>query len=142
MKRVPAFRSSVYDFKVALSAGLSLALWLIPYAWVLAYPFQLFVTFIHEGLSRGARCIFTGTKEDYDVIGQGLEELGICTRRASARGALQIRSVEEIYFPDGTFNPPRSLDITVRVTTTRTGASMRLSSASASSITSTSTRPE
>ena len=32
-----------------LAAGLSVALWFIPYAWVLAYPFQLFVTFIHEG---------------------------------------------------------------------------------------------
>jgi hypothetical protein len=32
-----------------VAAVLSLALWFIPYAWVLAYPFQLFVTFIHEG---------------------------------------------------------------------------------------------
>jgi hypothetical protein len=31
------------------AAALSLALWFIPYAWVLSYPFQLFVTFIHEG---------------------------------------------------------------------------------------------
>src|SRR5215210_5571907 len=31
------------------AAALSLALWFIPYAWFLAYPFQLFVTFIHEG---------------------------------------------------------------------------------------------
>src|SRR4029079_3173406 len=68
-------------------------------------------TFFYEGLSRGARCIFTGAKEDYDTLGRSLEELGICTRRAAARGALQYRSVEEIYFPDGTFDPPRSLDI-------------------------------
>ena len=70
------------------------------------------VIFFHEGLSRGARCIFTGTKDDFDTLGRGLEELGICTRRASARGALQYRSVEEIYFPEGHFDPPRSLDIT------------------------------
>lgn len=70
------------------------------------------VTFFHEGLSRGARCIFTGTKEDFDTVGRGLEEIGICTRRATARGALQYRPVEEIYFPDGRFEPPRSLDIT------------------------------
>jgi len=73
------------------------------------------VTFVHEGLSRGARCIFTGTKEDYDLLGSGLEEHGICTRRAAARGALQFRSVEEIYFPDGTFEPERSLDFTDRL---------------------------
>ena len=70
------------------------------------------VTFFHEGLSRGARCIFTGTTEDFDTLGHGLEALGICTRRATARGALQVRAVEEIYFPDGHFDPPRSLDYT------------------------------
>src|SRR3982751_3692291 len=32
-----------------LATALSLGLWFIPYAWVLSYPFQLFVTFIHEG---------------------------------------------------------------------------------------------
>jgi hypothetical protein len=32
-----------------VAAALSLALWFIPYAWILSYPFQLFVTFIHEG---------------------------------------------------------------------------------------------
>jgi hypothetical protein len=70
------------------------------------------VTFVHEGLSRGARCLFTGTKDDFETLGRGLEELGICTRRATARGALKFVPVEEIYFPDGAFEPPRSLDIT------------------------------
>ena len=32
-----------------LATALSLGLWFLPYAWVLTYPFQLFVTFIHEG---------------------------------------------------------------------------------------------
>jgi hypothetical protein len=31
------------------AAALSIGLWFVPYAWVVAYPFQLFVTFIHEG---------------------------------------------------------------------------------------------
>ena len=31
------------------AAALSILLWYVPYAWVLSYPFQLFVTFIHEG---------------------------------------------------------------------------------------------
>src|SRR5919199_4444095 len=31
------------------AAALGLAFWFVPYAWVLAYPFKLFVTFIHEG---------------------------------------------------------------------------------------------
>ena len=70
------------------------------------------LTFFHEGLSRGARCVFIGRQEDYDTLGRGLEGLGICTRRAAARGALQLRAVEGIYFFNGTFDPPRALDRT------------------------------
>jgi len=70
------------------------------------------VTFIHEGLSRGARCIFSGTKEDFDTLGRGLEQLGICTRRATTRGALLFRTVEEMYLYGGIFDPPRVLDHT------------------------------
>src|SRR5437763_8539017 len=32
-----------------LAAILSIALWFIPFAEILSYPFRLFVTFIHEG---------------------------------------------------------------------------------------------
>jgi hypothetical protein len=70
------------------------------------------VAFIHEGLSRGARCMFLGTKDDFDELGRSLEELGICTRRATARGALQYRTVEEVYLYGGIFDPPRALDHT------------------------------
>src|SRR6476620_8775904 len=31
------------------SAAISISLWFIPYAEILAYPFRIFVTFIHEG---------------------------------------------------------------------------------------------
>lgn len=32
-----------------IAAAISVALWFIPFAWIATYPFQLFVTFIHEG---------------------------------------------------------------------------------------------
>src|SRR4029450_4501279 len=32
-----------------MAAILSIALWFIPYAEILSYPFRIFVTFIHEG---------------------------------------------------------------------------------------------
>jgi MEDS: MEthanogen/methylotroph, DcmR Sensory domain len=70
------------------------------------------VAFIHEGLSRSARCMFIGTKDDFDELGRSLEDLGICTRRATARGALQYRTVEEVYLYGGIFDPPRALDHT------------------------------
>jgi hypothetical protein len=70
------------------------------------------VAFIHEGLSRGARCMFLGTKDDFDELGRSLEDLGICTRRATSRGALQYRTIEEVYLYGGIFDPPRALDHT------------------------------
>jgi hypothetical protein len=68
------------------------------------------VTFVHEGLSRGARCLFLGTDDDYETLGRGLEALGICTRRARARGALQMLGVEDVYLHDGEFEPSHALD--------------------------------
>lgn len=32
-----------------IASIISIALWLIPFGWILTYPFRLFVTFIHEG---------------------------------------------------------------------------------------------
>src|SRR5713226_5936780 len=32
-----------------LAAALSIALWFIPFAEILGYPFRIFVTFVHEG---------------------------------------------------------------------------------------------
>jgi hypothetical protein len=46
--------------KALLAAtALSLVLWYVPFAWVLTYPFQLFVTFIHEG-GHALAAILTG----------------------------------------------------------------------------------
>ena len=43
---------------------------------------------------------------------RGLEQLGICTRRATSRGALMFRTAEEMYLYGGIFDPPRVLDHT------------------------------
>jgi hypothetical protein len=56
--------------------------------------------------------MFLGTKDDFDELGRSLEDLGICTRRATTRGALQYRTVEEVYLYGGIFDPPRALDHT------------------------------
>ncbi|MFL6230402.1 MAG: M50 family metallopeptidase [Pyrinomonadaceae bacterium] len=42
-----------------LAAALSIALWFVPYASILTYPFKLFVTFIHEG-GHALAAILTG----------------------------------------------------------------------------------
>ena len=70
------------------------------------------VAFIHEGLSRGARCIYTGTAEEFEELKNELETLGICSRRAVQREALAFRSLEEAYMDAGKFDPPALLDRT------------------------------
>jgi hypothetical protein len=63
------------------------------------------LAFIHEGLTSGARCVFTGTPEEFAKLNESLEELGICSKRAGARGALVFRTVAEAYLTGGEFDP-------------------------------------
>ncbi|HVV49129.1 MAG TPA: MEDS domain-containing protein [Polyangia bacterium] len=62
-------------------------------------------SFIHEGLARGKRCLFVGSREDYEKLAVDLEAEGICARRAEARGALVFRTPEEQYLDRGAFDP-------------------------------------
>jgi hypothetical protein len=47
-----------------VATAISLLLWFIPVAWVLYYPFELFVTFIHEG-GHALAAVLTGGSVDY-----------------------------------------------------------------------------
>lgn len=66
-------------------------------------------TFMHEGLSRGARCLFVGTREDFDQLRTDLELLGICSQKAIARSALTFATSESIYLEGGAFDANRTL---------------------------------
>jgi chemotaxis family two-component system sensor kinase Cph1 len=66
---------------------------------------EALLAFIHEGLTFGARCIFTGTPEEFAKLNDSLEEMGICSKRAGARGALVFQSLEETYLTNGKFDP-------------------------------------
>ena len=68
------------------------------------------VSFLHEGLSHGSRCLFVGTPAEFEDLGRRLEVEGICTVRAQARGAFLVLSQEEAYLHDGVFDPERVLD--------------------------------
>lgn len=46
------------------ATAISLILWFIPFAWVLYYPFELFVTFIHEG-GHVLAALLTGRSVDH-----------------------------------------------------------------------------
>lgn len=64
------------------------------------------LAFVHEGLSRGARCIFTGTEAEFEELGRALDVLGNFAKRAIDRGALLFRSRESAYLKAGEFEPP------------------------------------
>jgi hypothetical protein len=68
--------------------------------------------FIHEGLSRGARCIFTGTAPEFEALMRDLETRGVCSRRAVQRDALSFQSQDEAYLHAGEFDPPALLERT------------------------------
>jgi hypothetical protein len=63
------------------------------------------LSFIHEGLARGKRCLFVGTRAEYEHLGLQLEEEGICALRAESRGALVFSTPEQEYLQDGVFDP-------------------------------------
>src|SRR6185295_6246002 len=44
--------------------AISLVLWYIPFAWLLYYPFEIFVTFIHEG-GHALAAVLTGRSVNY-----------------------------------------------------------------------------
>jgi len=70
------------------AAALSLALWFIPYAWVLSYPFQLFVTFIHEG-GHALAAVLTGNS--VHSLSVALDTSGLTETILPAEGGLFSR---------------------------------------------------
>jgi hypothetical protein len=62
-------------------------------------------SFFLEGLAHGERCLFVGTRDEYEKLGLALEDEGICSLRAESRGALLFRTAEEQYLDGGVFNP-------------------------------------
>jgi hypothetical protein len=70
------------------------------------------LSFIHEGLSRGARCVFTGADAEFEELCRALDVLGKCAKRAIERGALLFRSQEEAYLSSGEFDPDRLISRT------------------------------
>ncbi len=63
------------------------------------------LSFFVEGLSHGERCLFVGTRQEYEELGVALEDQGICSLRAESRGALMFRTAEEQYLENGVFSP-------------------------------------
>ena len=59
-----------------VATAVSLLLWFIPFAWLLYYPFELFVTFIHEG-GHALAAVVTGGSVDHMWIASDTQGLTV-----------------------------------------------------------------
>src|SRR5688572_5508679 len=62
-----------------VATAISLFLWFIPFAWILYYPFELFVTFIHEG-GHALAALLTGNSVHYMWVATNTEGATLTTK--------------------------------------------------------------
>lgn len=69
------------------ATAISLLLWFIPFAWLLYYPFEIFVTFIHEG-GHALAAVLTGNSVNYMWVATNTE--GVTATTADGRLLAQM----------------------------------------------------
>src|SRR5581483_11719862 len=72
---------------------------------------EVLVPYIAEGLRRGERCFCAQTPEICKQLVFDLRFLGVDTDSAIRRGALEIHTVDEVYFPNRKFEPNVMMDL-------------------------------
>jgi len=70
---------------------------------------DVIIPFIAEGLARGERCVYTLAVSEQAALLDDLAAAGVNASRAVERGALWLRTPEEIYLRSGKFDPDDSL---------------------------------
>jgi hypothetical protein len=65
------------------------------------------IAFIHEGLTRGERCIYIGVHHTPDEFRALMESAGVDAAAHASRGALQLLTKEETYLKGGPFSIER-----------------------------------
>jgi hypothetical protein len=78
------------------------------------YLQSVLVPYVSEGLRKGERCFCAQKIEVITMLVHGLQFLGFDTDRAQATGALELHTVDEVYFPSGTFEPDRLMALLMR----------------------------
>jgi hypothetical protein len=70
--------------------------------------------YVSEGLRRGERCFCAQKPEVIKMLLYDLRFLGLNTDKEIARGALELHTVDEVYFPSGAFEPQRLMEMLLR----------------------------
>ncbi|HEU4714462.1 MAG TPA: M50 family metallopeptidase [Pyrinomonadaceae bacterium] len=74
-----------------VATAISLVLWFIPFAWILYYPFQIFVTFIHEG-GHALAAVLTGGSVNYMWVATNTEGVTVSTGRGGLLSQMFVSS--------------------------------------------------
>ena len=74
-----------------VATGISLILWFIPFAWVLYKPFEIFVTFIHEG-GHALAAVLTGGSVDYMWVATDAQGLTVSRGSGGALSQMFVSS--------------------------------------------------
>ncbi len=74
-----------------VASAISLVLWFIPFAWVLYYPFELFVTFIHEG-GHALAALLTGRSVDYIWVATDTQGLTVSRGQGGVLSQIVVAS--------------------------------------------------
>jgi len=70
---------------------------------------QVIAPFIADGLARGERCVYILEPDQHDTLMKMLAAAGVNAGRARDRGALLLRTPQDIYFRSGKFDPDDTL---------------------------------
>ena len=75
---------------------------------------ETLVPYLLDGLRKGERCFCAQKQEVIPRLRMALEARGVDTHRELRRGALEIHSEDEVYFPNGRFEPQAMMEMLER----------------------------
>jgi hypothetical protein len=75
---------------------------------------EVLIPYLAEGLRRGERCLCAQNPDLCKQIIYDLRFLGIDTDGAIRRGALEVHTVNEVYFPNKKFEPEKMIELLLR----------------------------
>jgi hypothetical protein len=75
---------------------------------------EMLIPYLLDGLRKGERCFCAQKPEMISRLRIALEARGVDTHREVRRGALEIHSEDEVYFPNGKFEPAAMMEMLER----------------------------
>lgn len=75
---------------------------------------ETLVPYLIDGLRKGERCFCAQRPEIISPLRRALESRGVDTHQEIRRGALEIHSEDEVYFPQGAFEPQAMMELLER----------------------------